>query len=60
MAIDASVPRYFEKSELFDGRNFKRWQMKLRFYLTTLKMVDTIESDKLVATIANKPTVKEI
>ena len=38
--------KYSEKPELFDGKNFKRWQMKLQFYLTTLKVVDVIASDR--------------
>lgn len=32
--------------------------MKLRFYLTTLKVVDAIKSDKLVVEIVDKPTPK--
>ncbi|XP_022883616.1 uncharacterized protein LOC111400427 [Olea europaea var. sylvestris] len=59
-AVEISVPKYSEKPELFDGKNFKRWQMKLRFYLTTLKVVDAIESDKPDFVIADNPTDKEI
>ena len=38
--------KHSEKPEAFDGKNFKRWQMKLRFYLTVLKVVDLITSEK--------------
>ena len=36
----AAVPvHHGEKSEKFNGLNFKRWQQKMQFYLTTLNIV---------------------
>ncbi|KAL5749590.1 hypothetical protein ACOSP7_024193 [Xanthoceras sorbifolium] len=37
--VPASVPmNYMEKPEKFSGLNFKRWQQKMLFYLTTLNL----------------------
>ncbi|XP_022888245.1 uncharacterized protein LOC111403845 [Olea europaea var. sylvestris] len=58
--VDISVSKYSEKPESFDGKNFKRWQTKLQFYLTTLKVIHAIESDKSIFVIADNPTDKEI
>ncbi|GJR97834.1 hypothetical protein Tco_0270008 [Tanacetum coccineum] len=34
-----TVANHAEKPEKFNGQNFKRWQQKMFFYLTTLGLV---------------------
>ena len=36
-----------EKSEKFNGANFKRWQQKMLFYLTTLKLARFLTENAL-------------
>ncbi|GJR90926.1 pol polyprotein [Tanacetum coccineum] len=37
--VTNTVANHVEKSEKFNGHNFKRWQQKMFFYLTTLNLV---------------------
>ncbi|KAL7219362.1 hypothetical protein ACSBR2_012434 [Camellia fascicularis] len=37
-----------EKSEKFDGTEFKRWQQKMMFYLTTLNLARFLHEDASV------------
>ena len=42
MVPAAIVPvHHSEKLEKFNGLNFKRWQQKMLFYLTTLNLADS-------------------
>ncbi|GKA47325.1 hypothetical protein Tco_0740208 [Tanacetum coccineum] len=36
--VTNTVPSHAEKPEKFNGQNFKRWQQKMFFYLTTLNL----------------------
>jgi len=36
-----------EKPEKFDGTEFKRWQQKMLFYLTTLHLAKFLQEDPL-------------
>ena len=37
-----------EKPEKFNGNDFKRWQQKMLFYLTTLNLAKFLREDALV------------
>ena len=51
MASTSSVPvptvnvSHGEKPEKFNGTNFKRWQQKMLFYLTTLSLAKFLRED---------------
>ena len=49
MAFASSVPTmnvsHGEKPEKFNGTNFKRWQQKMLFYLTTLSLAKFLRED---------------
>ena len=50
MQIQALMPTSLpnpksEKSEKFDGTEFKRWQQKMLFYLTTLHLAKFLQED---------------
>ncbi|GJR53624.1 hypothetical protein Tco_1404145, partial [Tanacetum coccineum] len=36
--VTNTVANHAKKSEKFNGQNFKRWQLKMFFYLTTLNL----------------------
>ena len=40
-----SIPNHGEKLEMFNGINFKRWQQKMLFYLTTLNLTKFLNED---------------
>ena len=40
-----SIPNYGEKPERFNGTDFKRWQQKMLFYLTTLNLTRFLNED---------------
>ena len=40
-----SIPNYGEKPEMFNGIDFKRWQQKMLFYLTTLNLARFLNED---------------
>ena len=45
-ALPMTVPmNHAERPEKFDGSNFKRWQQKMQFYLTTLNLVRFLTED---------------
>ena len=39
------IPSHGEKPERFNGTDFKRWQQKMLFYLTTLNLVRFLNED---------------
>ena len=39
-------PSHAEKPEKFKGKGFKRWQMKMLFYLTTLNLAHILRETK--------------
>lgn len=39
---------YAEKPKKFNGSNFKRWQMKMQFFLTTLGLTQFLSDDSLI------------
>ena len=43
--VTANHPHHGEKPEKFSGLNFKRWQQKMMFYLTTLNLVKFLTED---------------
>src|SRR4051812_3374143 len=43
--VVANHPHHGEKPEKFTGLNFKRWQQKMMFYLTTLNLVKFLTED---------------
>ena len=45
MAIPSVSMNHGEKPEKFDGANFKRWQQKMLFYLTTLSLASFLRED---------------
>ena len=48
-AVPVSVPvNHGEKPEKFSGLNFKRWQQKMLFYLTTLNLARFLTENALV------------
>ena len=56
-------PSQFEKPEKFNGTDFKRWQKKMLFYLTTLNLVKFLFEDSPKLTEANasdQPTLLAI
>ena len=40
-----SIPNHGEKPEKFNGTDFKRWQHKMLFYLTTLNLARFLNED---------------
>ena len=40
-----SIPNHGEKPERFNGTDFKRWQQKMLFYLTTLNLARFLNED---------------
>ena len=40
-----SIPNHGEKPEKFNGTDFKRWQQKMLFYLTTLNLARFLNED---------------
>ncbi|KAM2637851.1 hypothetical protein EV1_022294 [Malus domestica] len=46
-----------EKPEKFNGTNFKRWQQKILFYLTTLNLAKFLTKDVLVSGTTPKDLV---
>ena len=42
-----SIPNHGEKTERFNGTDFKRWQQKMLFYLTTLNLARFLNEDGL-------------
>ena len=52
-AIPTTIP-HGEKPEKFTGADFKRWQQKMLFYLTTLNLVRFLREDPPVATDGSK------
>ena len=40
-----SIPNHGEKPERFKGTDFKRWQQKMLFYLTTLNLARFLNED---------------
>ncbi|GFY91167.1 hypothetical protein Acr_07g0013630 [Actinidia rufa] len=44
--VHTNIPvSHAEKPELFNGTNFKRWQQKMLFYLTTLSLARFLKED---------------
>ena len=39
------IPNHGEKPERFNGTDFKRWQQKMLFYLTTLNLARFLNED---------------
>ena len=45
LASVAILVNHAERPEKFNGQNFKRWQQKMFFYLTTLNLVRFLTED---------------
>ncbi|XP_074573356.1 uncharacterized protein LOC141829732 [Curcuma longa] len=58
MAVPTAIPPtsipHGEKPEKFNGADFKRWQQKMLFYLTTLNLVRFLREDPPAATEGSK------
>ena len=48
VAKPPAAPVKWEKPEKFSGQNFKRWQQKMMFYLTTLNLARFLTEEKPV------------
>lgn len=43
--VNGAVPRYSEKPEKFKGLDFKRWQQKMLFFLTTMNLIHVVKEE---------------
>ena len=50
---------HVEKSQQFNGKDFKRWQQKMVFYLTTLNLAHILKEECLVTPEENITTKTE-
>ena len=51
-----AVKPHVEKLYKFNGLDFKRWQQKILFYLTTLNLAHVVKEEFYVAEGYNIPT----
>ena len=45
MNVNGAVPKYSEKPKKFKGLDFKRWQQKMLFFLTTMNLVHVVKEE---------------
>ncbi|KAB2595492.1 hypothetical protein D8674_030942 [Pyrus ussuriensis x Pyrus communis] len=45
MIVNGAVPKYSEKHEKFKGLDFKRWQQKMLFFLTTMNLSHVVKEE---------------
>ncbi|KAM1315025.1 hypothetical protein ACFX2F_018831 [Malus domestica] len=43
--VNGTVPKYSEKPEKFKGLDFKRWQQKMLFFLTTMNLAHVVKEE---------------
>ncbi|CAN6715569.1 unnamed protein product [Malus baccata var. baccata] len=47
--VNGVVPKYSEKPEKFKGLDFKRWQQKMLFFLTTMNLAHVVKEEALTS-----------
>ncbi|XP_070665248.1 uncharacterized protein [Malus domestica] len=55
--VNGTVPKYSEKPEKFKGLDFKRWQQKMLFFLTTMNLTHVVKEEALKSN--ENPMTKE-